>query len=58
MTASTFENIQVGKTFNCNGTTWVKRSSKTAHVWGTPHRWFFFSKKDMCTVHSGYLTLS
>ena len=54
MTASTFENIQVGKTFNCNGTTWVKRSSKTAHVWGTPHRWFYFSKKDMCTVHSGH----
>ena len=58
MTISSFENIQVGRTFNFNGTTWEKRSSRTAHVWGMPFRWFYFSKKDICTVHSGYLISS
>jgi len=42
-----FANVPVGTVFHYNGTLWEKRSSRTAHVWGMPHRWFYFSQKDM-----------
>lgn len=42
-----FANIPVGTVFHMNGTLWEKRSTRTAHVWGMPHRWFWFSQKDM-----------
>jgi len=55
MKHANFDQIQIGRTFNFNGTTWEKRSSRTAHVWGMPHRWFYFSKNDECFVCEGYL---
>jgi len=42
-----FANIPVGTVFHMNGTLWEKRSTRTAHVWGMPHRWFYFSQTDM-----------
>lgn len=42
-----FTNIPVGTVFHMNGTLWEKRSTRTAHVWGMPHRWFYFSQTDM-----------
>lgn len=55
MTRSPFDSIQAGRTFEYNGTIWEKRSSRTAHVWGMPHRWFYFSKSDDCRVHKSYI---
>jgi len=42
-----FSKIPTGTVFHFNGTLWEKRSTRTAHVWGMPHRWFYFSKNDM-----------
>jgi len=42
-----FARVPVGTIFHFNGTLWEKRSTRTAHVWGMPHRWFYFSKSDM-----------
>jgi hypothetical protein len=42
-----FTRVPVGTIFHYNGTLWEKRSTRTAHVWGMPHRWFWFSKSDM-----------
>lgn len=41
-----FTDIPTGTVFHFNGTLWEKRSSRTAHVFGMPHRWFYFSHKD------------
>ena len=41
-----FNTLFVGDIFHMNGTLWEKRSSRTAHVFGMPHRWFYFSHKD------------
>jgi hypothetical protein len=42
-----FSKIPTGTVFHMNGTLWEKRSTRTAHVFGMPHRWFYFSHKDM-----------
>ena len=42
-----FSSIPVGTVFHMNGTLWEKRSTRTAHVFGMPHRWYYFSKNDM-----------
>ena len=42
-----FTNIPVGTVFHKNGTLWEKRSTRTAHIFGMPHRWYWFSQKDM-----------
>ena len=55
MKRANFDQIQTGRTFEFNSTTWEKRSARTAHVWGMPHRWFYFSKNDECFVHEDYL---
>jgi len=44
---STFKNITIGNHFYFNGTWWEKRSSRTAHVFGRPYRWFYFSKEEI-----------
>lgn len=41
-----FNTVFVGDVFHFNGTLYQKRSSRTAHVFGMPHRWFYFSHKD------------
>ena len=46
-TEISFANVPVGTVFHMNGTLWEKRSTRTAHVWGMHHRWFWFSQKDM-----------
>lgn len=42
-----FSTLSVGTVFHMNGTLWEKRSKRTAHVFGMPHRWFYFSSKDI-----------
>lgn len=39
-----FKEIKKGAHFYFNGTWWEKRSSRTAHVFGRPHCWFYFSQ--------------
>ena len=41
-----FSDLQIGDSFESNGSTWVKKSSRTAYIFGMPHRWFYFSKSD------------
>ena len=43
----TFEQVKIGATFKMNSTRWVKKSSRTAHVLGTPDRWFYFSPSEI-----------
>ena len=47
----TFKDITVGTHFYKNGTWWEKRSSRTAHVFGRPYRWFYFSKDEDVIVN-------
>ena len=42
----TFKDIKAGTQFYFNGTWWEKRSSRTAHVFGRPTSWFYFSKDE------------
>ena len=42
----TFQEITIGAMFSYNGTTFKKKSSRTAFIYGRPSRWFYFSKKD------------
>lgn len=56
MKNTTFENVVITGQFVFNGTHWVKRSSKTAALFGQPDRWFYFSKKDQVTVAEKWLT--
>ena len=41
-----FNTVFVGDVFHCNGTLYEKRSSRTAHVFGMPNRWFYFRNKE------------
>jgi len=43
---TTFANIEIGRRFSMNGTTWTKRSDHTAHIAGCPGTWFFFSTRN------------
>jgi len=45
--AVSFNTLSIGTVFHFNGTLWEKRSTRTAHVFGMPHRWFWFSHKDI-----------
>ena len=38
-----FKDLSIHSVFKLNGTTWVKQSSRTAHLYGNPGRWFYFS---------------
>jgi hypothetical protein len=44
---TTFAKIKIGKEFHLNGSWWIKKSSRTAHVWGQPSSWSYFSKDDL-----------
>ena len=41
-----FSSLSIGKVFHFNGTLWEKRSSRTAHVFSMPHRWFYFGMNE------------
>lgn len=41
-----FEELNIYSVFYFGGTKWVKQSTRTAHVYGSPYRWFYFSKKE------------
>lgn len=41
-----FTELEVLSVFYFGGTKWVKQSTRTAHVYGTPSRYFYFSKND------------
>jgi hypothetical protein len=47
----TFKDIKSGIHFYFSGTWWEKRSSRTAHVFGRPTRWFYFSKDEYVIVN-------
>ena len=42
-----FSKVKIGGSFELNGSTWIKKSSRTAYIFGMPHRWFYFSKNDI-----------
>lgn len=50
MKNTTFDKVVINGQFVCNGTHWVKRSSRTASLFGQPGRWFYFSKADRVEV--------
>jgi hypothetical protein len=41
-----FKDLNTLSVFTFGGTKWVKQSSRTAHVYGTPNRWFYFGLKE------------
>ena len=55
MINTTFDNVTVKGQFVYNGTHWVKRSNRTAALFGQPSRWFYFSKKDRVEVAEKWL---
>jgi len=46
----TFKDIEVGKHFYFDGAWWEKRSTRTAHVFGRPYRWFYFGKDQQVSL--------
>ena len=55
MISTTFDNVIVKGQFVYNGTHWVKRSNRTAALFGQPSRWFYFSNKDQVKVSEKWL---
>ena len=55
MINTTFDNVAVKGQFVCNGTHWVKRSSRTAALFGQPSRWFYFGNKEQVEVSEKWL---
>ena len=55
MISTTFNNVAIKGQFVCNGTHWVKRSKRTAAVFGQHNRWFYFSNKDQVRVSEKWL---
>ena len=55
MINTTFDKVAVKGQFVCNGTQWVKRSKRTASLFGQPSRWFYFSNKDQVSVSEKWL---
>ena len=43
---TTFKELNIHTVFYFGGTKWVKQSSRTAHVYGTPSRFFYFGMKE------------
>ena len=41
MISTTFDKVTVKGQFVCNGTEWVKRSKRTASIFGQPNKWFY-----------------
>ena len=46
-----FDCIVLGDTFSFNGTTYIKKSSRTAWVQNGGDRFFYFSNNDICDVY-------
>ena len=46
-----FENIVIGDSFDYNGTTFTKKSSRTAFLYKKPAHWFYFKQVAMCDVY-------
>lgn len=42
-----FNDLPVLAVFTFSGTKWVKQSSRTAHIYGKPNIWFYFSKSEL-----------
>ena len=55
MINTTFDRVTVKGQFLCNGTQWVKRSKRTASIFGQPNKWFYFSNKDRVSVAEKWL---
>ena len=55
MKHTTFDKVVINGQFLCNGTQWVKRSKRTAALFGQPSRWFYFSNKDLVEVAEKWL---
>ena len=55
MISTTFDKVAVKGQSVCNGTDWVKRSKRTASIFGQPNRWFYFCNKDRVSVAEKWL---
>lgn len=44
-----FSNVRLGEMFNFNGTTYIKKSTRTALCMAAP-RTFYFSQTDVCKI--------
>lgn len=55
MKHTTFDKVVINGQFLCNGTHWVKRSKRTAALFGQPDRWFYFSNNDRVEVAEKWL---
>lgn len=55
MVHTTFDKVAIKGQFVYNGTQWVKRSSRTAALFGQPSRWFYFSNNDQVSVAEKWL---
>ena len=55
MISTTFDKVAVKGQFVCNGNNWVKRSKRTASIFGQPKKWFYFSNKDLVSVAEKWL---
>ena len=47
----TFKDIPLNTVFTFNGTQWLKRSTRTAELHGSPTRWFYFGKNEVIKPH-------
>jgi hypothetical protein len=45
----TFRLVRIGEVFNCNGNTYIKKSTRTALMLSA-HLTFYFSQTDDCTI--------
>lgn len=41
-----FTELEVLSVFYFGGTKWVKQSSRTAHIYGSPAIWYYFGKNE------------
>lgn len=45
-----FSELANGELFTFSGTTFKKKSSRTAFIYGRPNRWFYFGKNEIVNV--------
>jgi len=44
-----FKDVKIGSDFYFNGTTFIKKSNRTAWLINKTH-WFYFSKSEICKI--------